>query len=107
MEGDAAGHRWMRVRLMWEDPLYLSNYMYSGMIALACFARYASDSTRFVPAYLSLLRGGWPAPAQVLLRRHLGIEIEDPELMQESFVLIERRLEELERLYGGVRAAAR
>jgi len=103
-EGDAARHRWLRVRLMWEDPLYLSNYMYSGMIALACFARYSSDSARFVRAYLSLLRGGWPAPAQELLRRHLGIEAEDPGLVRDSFALIERRLGELERLYRAARA---
>jgi oligoendopeptidase F len=98
VDGDAAGHRWMRVRLMWEDPLYLSNYMYSGMIALACFARFSSDAARFVPAFLSLLRGGWPAPAQALLRQHLGIDVDDPKLVPETFKLIERRLGELERL---------
>jgi len=98
LEGDAAGHRWMRVRLMWEDPLYLSNYMYSGMLAVAYFARYASDSSRFVPAYLSLLREGWPAPAEELLLRHLGIRLEDPALVSDAFGLLERRVEELEGL---------
>src|SRR4051812_20177395 len=98
LDGDAAGHRWMQVRLMWEDPLYLSNYMYSGMIALACFARFSSDSARFVPAYLSLLKEGWPAPAQQLLRQHLGINVDDPALVPETFTLIERRLTQLERL---------
>ncbi|MGN6391944.1 MAG: M3 family metallopeptidase [Gemmatimonadales bacterium] len=101
LEGDAAGHRWMRVRLMWEDPLYLSNYMYSGMLAVAYFARYASDSSRFVPAYLSLLRGGWPAPADALLRRHLGIRLEDPALVSEAFGVLERKVEELEAWTGG------
>ena len=86
-------------------PAYLSNYMYSGMIALAYFSRYSTDSARFVPAYLSLLRGGWPAPAQVLLRRHLGREVEDPALVDQNFTLIERRLEELEGLYRRGRAS--
>jgi oligoendopeptidase F len=97
--GDAAGHRWMRVSLMWEDPLYLSNYMYSGMLALAYFTRMSSDSARFAPAYVSLLQGGWPAPAQELLRRHLGIELGDPSLLTATFAIVERRIEQLDSLY--------
>jgi len=57
---------------------------------------------RGVPA---LLRGGWPAPAQVLLRRHLGREVEDPALVDQSYTLIERHLEELEGLYRRGRAS--
>jgi oligoendopeptidase F len=100
-DGDAAGHRWMRVSLMWEDPLYLSNYMYSGMLALAYFTRFASDSARFVPAYLSLLRGGWPAPAQQLLQRQLGMSIADTSLVTATFRSLQPRLEALDRLYRG------
>jgi oligoendopeptidase F len=68
------------------------------MLAVAYFARYASDSSRFVPAYLGLLRGGWPAPAAELLRRHLGIRLEDPALVSDAFGVLERRVEELEGL---------
>jgi oligoendopeptidase F len=98
-DGDAAGHRWMRVSLMWEDPLYLSNYMYSGMLALAYFTHFTSDSRRFVPAYLALLRGGWPAPAQQLLQRQLGMSIGDTSLVAETFRLLQPRLTALERIY--------
>ena len=89
----------MRVSLMWEDPLYLANYMYSGMLALAYFTRLSNDSARFAPAYLSLLQGGWPAPAQELLRRHLGIDIGDPSLLTEALAIAERRLKQLDSLY--------
>jgi oligoendopeptidase F len=87
------------VSLMWEDPLYLSNYMYSGMLALAYFTRFASDSARFVPAYLSLLRGGWPAPAQQLLQRQLGMSIGDTSLVTVTFRSLQPRLTALEQLY--------
>ena len=58
-----------------------------------------NSAARFVPAYLSLLRGGWRGPAQQLLHQRLGMSIADTSLVTETFRLLEPRLTALERLY--------
>lgn len=97
--GAAAAHRWMRVRLLWEDPLYLSNYMYAGLIALRYYAAWQRAPSAFVPSYLALLRSGWTAPPQVLLRQHLGMALDDPRAVDDAFAMVAYRIGELEQLY--------
>ena len=84
----AAG-RWMRAPLLVEDPLYLSNYLYSGLILTALYQQFQHDPRGFAPRYLDFMRQPASAPPQQMLKRTLGIALDDPGLLRETFTLLE------------------
>jgi oligoendopeptidase F len=100
---DSGGGRWMLVSLLFEDPLYLSNYLYSGLLSVTYFVRYQRDPSRFIPGYLALLRAGYSAPPAALLQRYLDIDLGDPALVSDDFALIEQKMAELQKLQSEVR----
>lgn len=100
---DSGGGRWMMVSLLFDDPLYLSNYLYSGLLSVTYFVRYQRDSAHFIPGYLALLRAGHTDTPAALLRRHLGIDLADPRLVDDDFALIEQKLAELQQLQSVAR----
>ena len=54
---------WMRKSLLFEDPLYLVNYLYAAVVAVALYDRVQTDPG-FAAKYEALLRRGFDAPAQ-------------------------------------------
>jgi len=90
--------RWIYARLLYNDPLYLVNYMYSGAIALSLFQQYQRDPIAFAPRYLRFLEGGYTAGPQELLRERLGVDLSDAGVLAADFELLRSRLAELERL---------
>jgi len=87
----AAG-RWMRVNLLVEDPLYLSNYLYSGLIFAALYQQYTADLHGFTPRYLDFMHQPASAPPRAMLMRTLGIALDDPALLRDAFTLLEREV---------------
>lgn len=100
---DSGGGRWMALSLLFEDPLYLSNYLYSGLLSVTYLVRYQQDSAHFIPGYLALLRAGHSGPPATLLRQHLGIDLADPHLVADDFALIEQKMAELQQLQTATR----
>jgi oligoendopeptidase F len=92
--------RWITARLMFEDPLYLYNYLYSGILALKLFERFAADPGRFAPRYLELLRAGYQRAPADALKHSLGIDMSDPKLLDQGVALLEARVADLEKLYA-------
>jgi oligoendopeptidase F len=88
------GRRWMNTQLLVEDPLYLSNYLYSGMIVLAMYGEYAAAPTTFGPRYTRFLSSGIPGAPFDVVRRTLGIDLSRPDLLDRGLALLERRLAE-------------
>jgi len=66
--------QWIAMRLMYEDPLYLVNYMYAGLLSLQYYAMYKKDPARFMPKYIALMKNGFDAPPAELLHR-LNIDL--------------------------------
>ncbi|MCC6729933.1 MAG: M3 family oligoendopeptidase [Chthonomonadales bacterium] len=93
--------RWADLHQLWTNPLYVTNYLYASLLALASYEQYARDPVGFVPRYLALMRGGFDAPPDELLRRHLGVDLRDPAFVAGALRLLERRLAELERPPAG------
>ena len=93
--------RWAESSLMYEDPLYDVNYVYGGLLALKYFRLYTANRADFAPRYLALLKNGFDAPPDVLLKRFLNIDLFDPALLNDDVDLLNRRLDQLEHESGG------
>ena len=91
--------RWMSVRLMFEDPFYDANYIYGGLLALNFYEMYLENSQDFVPRYIALMRNGFDASPEILLKRFLGMNLHDPGLTTKAFQVVEDKLNMLERAY--------
>ncbi len=90
---------WMRKSLLFEDPLYLVNYLYAEFVAVALFDKAKSDPD-FAKKYEALLRRGFDADPQTLLLS-IGIRLDDPSLVTEAAKLFKSKTEELQSLYAG------
>jgi oligoendopeptidase F len=86
--------RWITARLLYEDPLYLFNYMYSGLLALQLFERYRQDPAGFGARYVALLSAGYRAPPTVAVRAAFGIDLQAPHLLDEVTAFLTTRLQE-------------
>ena len=88
---------WMRKSLLFEDPLYLVNYLYAAVVAVALYDRAHTDPD-FAAKYEALLRRGFDAPAQNLLLS-LNIRLDDPALVKAASRLFRAKTDELQSLY--------
>lgn len=91
--------RWMTLSLMYEDPFYYVNYVYGAMLALKFYEMYTRDPEHFVPRYIALMRNGFDAPPQVLLKRFLDIDLHDPRLVAGALRIVEDKVNLLEKSY--------
>jgi oligoendopeptidase F len=83
--------RWITARLLYEDPLYLFNYMESGILALELFRLYTAGPSAFAPKYVALLRAGYRGAPADAMRSALGIDLRDPELLDRQVAMLEAR----------------
>ena len=97
VEEVGASHEWMRKRLLFDDPLYLVNYLYAAVVAVALYDRAPTDPD-FASKYEALLRRGFDADPQVILAR-MGIRLDDPSLVKAAARLLQTKADELQQLY--------
>ena len=88
---------WMRKSLLFEDPLYLENYLYASVIAVALYDKSHTDP-QFASKYEALLRRGFNSEPQTILAS-MGISLDDPALIQPAARLLTEKTDELQRLY--------
>lgn len=93
---------WMRKSLLFEDPLYLVNYLYASVIAVALFEKSHSDPG-FAGKYEALLRRGFDADPQDLLAT-LGIRLDDSAIARPAARLLEEKTQELQNTYAQEKA---
>ena len=91
--------QWMNIGLMYEDPFYDVNYVYGALLALNFYELYRRDPKSFVPNYIALMRNGFDAPPEVLLKRFLKIDLHDPRLISNAVKVIEEKVKLLEESY--------
>jgi oligoendopeptidase F len=92
-------HTWISKRLMFQDPLYQVNYLYAGLLATKMFDMIKHDPAAFQKGYLDLLRNGFYAPPEQLLRKFLGRELSQRELVDDSMDILQQRIQSLAGLY--------
>ena len=90
---------WINVRLMYEDPFYLPNYIYGALLALKFYELYTRDPKAFVPRYIALMSNGFTTPPNVLLKRFLDIDLNDPRLVANALSIVEEKINLLEESY--------
>jgi oligoendopeptidase F len=89
--------QWRRKSLLFEDPLYLVNYLYAAVVAVALFDR-AHNDPDFAAHYQALMRRGFDADADLLVAS-MNIRLEDPNLLKAPSRLMESKMAELRDLY--------
>jgi oligoendopeptidase F len=92
--------QWMRIPHYFRSPFYRVNYLYARLLAIRYFDMYRRDPAGFVPRFLGLLRAGYSAPPAELLKRHLDIRLDGPELVRDATRMLEEQLLELESRYA-------
>ena len=88
---------WMLKTHVFDDPLYYTNYLYSGLSAFTLFTKIKEDPA-FAPRYEALLHRGFDAPADVLLAS-VDINLNDPSLLKNAIKIFSKKTEELRKLY--------
>jgi oligoendopeptidase F len=85
--------QWMRKSLLFEDPLYLVNYLYAAVVAVALFDRVQTDHD-FAARYQTLLRRGFDADTDALLAS-MDIRLEDPNLVKAAAARMRAKMADL------------
>lgn len=97
---DDSKRDWINIPHYFRSPLYRVNYLYARLLALKYFEAYKRDPGSFAPRYLSLLRNGYDAPPDVLLKQFLGIDMRGDQLVSDVLAILNSRLPELEATYA-------
>lgn len=92
--------QWITSSLFYEDPLYDINYVWGALLALKFYEMYSRDPRSFTPRYIALMKNGFDAPPEVLLRRYLDIDMRDPRILTDAARLLESKVDLLEREYA-------
>jgi oligoendopeptidase F len=90
---------WMNLGLLYEDPFYDINYVYGALLALEFYEMYTRDPAHFASRYIALMRNGFDAPPEILLKRFLDIDLHDPRLVSNALTVVEDRVDLLEKSY--------
>ncbi|WP_250627203.1 M3 family metallopeptidase [Pinirhizobacter soli] len=92
-------HAWIGKRLMFEDPLYLANYLYAGLWATKMFDMATHDPADFQKRYAALMAEGFDASPKVLLNHFFGRDLAPDQLVGDASGVIRRKTAALQALY--------
>ncbi len=87
-------------QLIFEDPLYLVNYLYAGLLATRMYVLLQDDPNGFRERYRRLLEGGFSASPEVLLRRLFGRDLSREQLVADDMAFLESKIAELAESYA-------
>jgi oligoendopeptidase F len=92
-------HTWVTKSLLVQDPLYLVNYLYAGLLATKMFDMSKHDAAAFQKRYADLLRKGFYAPPEELLRAFFGRDLPQQVLVEDGMNILQQRMESLAKIY--------
>jgi oligoendopeptidase F len=95
---------WSTKSLMYQDPLYLVNYLYAGLLATRMFDMVRHDPAGFQKRYADLLRKGFYAPPGDLLRSFFGRDLSQQELVDDGIDILAKRIDALAEIYKRIDA---
>jgi oligoendopeptidase F len=96
----ASSVQWSTKRLFFQDPFYLVNYMYAGMIAINLYKAVKEHPDTFPAQYQALLRRGYDAPPMTLLAPILGKGITGDTLATNAFRVMQDEVHSASALDG-------
>ncbi|RKR83366.1 oligopeptidase F [Mucilaginibacter gracilis] len=90
---------WINKRLVFDDPLYNVNYLYAMLLTCRLYEQAHRDPTDFGRRYAALLRNGFDASADELIRKFMGFGLDNQALLRSALELMQQRTKELASLY--------
>jgi len=91
---------WINKRLMYDDPIYNINYLYAMLVSCKLYELVHLDPKNFAIHYNALLRNGFDASADDLLKKFMGFGLGRKDLIDGALHLMQAKIEELKTLYG-------
>jgi oligoendopeptidase F len=88
---------WIRKHHYWTVPTYYNNYVVAQILALTYYQHYLADPKGFPPKYVAMVKNGFDRPAAALLKDFLGIDLNDPKVLDGVFSLVEARFRAVEK----------
>jgi len=86
---------WIRKHHYWTVPTYYVNYVVAQLLALTYYQHYLADPQGFPAKYTAMVANGFDRPASDLLKDFLGISLNDPNLLEGVFKMIDKEFREL------------
>ncbi len=88
---------WVGIPHIYQTPFYVYAYAFGQLLVLALYQQFKAEGESFKPKYLRILSaGGSEAPEKIL--SEAGINIRDPKFWQGGFDVLEKLVNELEKL---------
>ncbi len=86
---------WIRKHHYWSVPTYYVNYVVAQLLALTYYQHYLADPAGFPAKYTAMVANGFDRPASGLLKDFVGIDLNDPNLLEGVFKMIDKEFKEL------------
>jgi oligoendopeptidase F len=86
---------WIRKHHYWSVPTYYINYVVAQLLSLTYYQHYLADPKGFPPKYVAMVSAGFEKPPEELLKGYLGIDLEDPQLLDGVFAMIQQEYQEV------------
>lgn len=87
---------------MYEDPLYLANYLYAGLIAVQLFVQDQQDPEGFRQRYLAVLGEGFDRAPQQQVEQLLNAKPDWPRLVEADLGVFQQYLAQLQELHAEI-----
>lgn len=91
---------WINKRLIFDDPLYNVNYLYAILISCKLYQQQHADPKGFATKYMALLKNGFDAPANDLLQKFMGFNLDSGSLLKDALDIMRNKTAKLEGLYA-------
>ncbi|WP_294992344.1 M3 family metallopeptidase [uncultured Stenotrophomonas sp.] len=95
---------WINKRLMYEDPNYLVNYLYAGLLAVQLYAQDQRDPEGFRQRYLGVLGEGFDRAPQEQVAQLLGHAADWPALVDADLQVFRQTAARLQALHAQIEA---
>jgi oligoendopeptidase F len=88
---------WVSIPHIYHTPFYVYAYAFGQLLVFSLYQQFRNEGESFKPKYLKILSaGGSEAPAKIL--SDAGIDIRSPKFWQGGFDVLDKLVEELEKL---------
>jgi len=86
---------WIRKHHYWSVPTYYVNYVLAQVLCLTYYQEYLKDPVGFPKRYVAMIENGFDRPASQLLKDYLGIDLNDPKLLNGTMAMIRAQFNEV------------
>ncbi|MBZ4189400.1 M3 family metallopeptidase [Niabella beijingensis] len=90
---------WIQKRLVFYDPLYNVTYLYAMLVSCKLFTMLQADPDKTAIRYISMLKNGFDAPAETLLKQFMRFGLDKESLLNSAFQVMRNKSAELKKMY--------